>query len=296
MIQQLPFGGGDNSPPDNTDKIIEMMTANGMEDAVKELQELRRLKNKGVISLVPEHTVKMLAAFVTLNPKMEEVKREVRILARAEIKEPVLILGESGTGKELIARALHGDRKGAFVAVNCTSLPDELIEAELFGHVRGAFTGATSERIGKFAAARNGTLFLDEIGDMPLNMQSKLLRVMQSLGGDRGYRITKLGSNEEDIVDVRVVCATNQNVEQMVTTGKFREDLYQRLCTFELKLLPLRDRREDVIAIVDSMDTEKKFPREGYKWGELKGNVREIQRVIKRYQVLKKLTIQDAKP
>ncbi|MGE3852138.1 MAG: sigma-54 dependent transcriptional regulator, partial [Planctomycetota bacterium] len=172
------------------------------------------------------------------------MKRAMRLLRQAvDSNATVLLLGESGTGKGLLARELHrtGPRaNGPFIAVNCAAIPDTLLESELFGHEKGAFTGATSRRIGKFEAANGGVLFLDEIGDMPLALQAKLLRVLQ----DR--EVERLGSNEPIRLDVRVVAATNVDLEQRIEQNEFREDLYYRLAVLEVFIPPLRERLDDV--------------------------------------------------
>jgi two-component system response regulator PilR (NtrC family) len=158
----------------------------------------------------------------------------------------VLVTGESGTGKELVARALHeesGRRNKPFIALNCSALPSELVESELFGHTRGAFTGAVKDRGGLFEAANGGTLFLDEIGDLPLAMQSKLLRAIQE------RQVRSIGSTQEDAVDVRIVSATHQDLAANVVTGQFRQDLYYRLNVIEILVPPLRERREDLPAL-----------------------------------------------
>ena len=159
----------------------------------------------------------------------------------------VLIRGESGTGKELVARAIHARSPragGAFVAVNCASFTRELVESELFGHEKGAFTGAVARREGKFEAADGGTLFLDEIGDMSLETQAKLLRAIQE------KRFERVGGNQPLSVDVRIIAATNQDLEAMVAAGRFREDLYYRIKVVELRVPPLRERREDIPLLV----------------------------------------------
>jgi two-component system response regulator GlrR len=166
---------------------------------------------------------------------------EVKLVAQTEAS--VLILGESGTGKELLARALHqasARRQKPFVAINCAAIPEQLLESELFGHKKGAFTGAVTPNKGLFLAATGGTIFLDEIGDMPLTLQVKLLRVLE----DREVR--PLGSSQPIAVDVRIVSATHQDLEQAITEGRFREDLYFRLNVFSRAIPPLRARREDI--------------------------------------------------
>lgn len=177
---------------------------------------------------------------------MQMVKRMGERAARSSI--PVLILGESGVGKELIARAVHGssDRAGrAFVAVNCGALPANLIESILFGHEKGSFTGASDKHLGKFLEASGGTLFLDEIGELPLDMQVKLLRALQE------GEIDPVGSKRPVKVDVRIVSATNRDLARQVAEGRFREDLYYRLNVFPIEAPSLRDRRQDVPALID---------------------------------------------
>jgi two-component system, NtrC family, nitrogen regulation response regulator GlnG len=207
----------------------------------------------------------------------------------------VLIEGESGTGKELIARAIHRHSKRAkrpFVTVNCAAIPHELLESELFGHEKGSFTGATATTIGKFQQADGGTMFLDEVGDMDLNLQAKLLRVLQE---KEFYRV---GGRDPIRVDVRIIAATHQNLELAVTQRRFREDLYYRLNVVPLYIPPLRERREDIPLLIDyflqryetELGTGRKFlsneAREillSYHWG---GNIRELENVMKRAMVL----------
>ncbi len=207
----------------------------------------------------------------------------------------VLVTGESGTGKELCARALHYNslrQNEPFVAENCGALPDELLESELFGHKKGAFTGAVEDRIGLFESANEGTIFLDEIGDISPAFQLKLLRVLQE------KEIRPLGSNKRRPVDVRIVAATNKDLEEEVREGRFRQDLYYRLATFTIKLPPLRDRLEDIPYLttflldeimkelgkrVDGITTETMDCLQKYQWP---GNVRELQNELKRMLVL----------
>src|SRR5262245_26644412 len=170
-----------------------------------------------------------------------DVFEQARLAAQSECT--VLITGESGTGKELIAEALHQNsprKNGPFITVNMAAVPEHLVESELFGHVKGAFTGALAARTGRFEAAHCGTLFIDEIGDFALSSQAKLLRVLEN------HTVTPVGSNDDKVVDVRAIAATSRNVEQMVKEGRFREDLYYRLNVVTIQLPALRDRREDI--------------------------------------------------
>lgn len=204
---------------------------------------------------------------------------------------PVLINGESGTGKELIARALHHGsprRGGPFVPVNCSAIPGELAESVLFGHVKGAFTGADKDRKGYFELADGGTLFLDEIGDMPPAIQAKMLRVLED------GRIAPIGSTEEKLVDVRVLSATNIDLENRIAEGSFRQDLYFRLARFPVRVPPLRERRQDIALLVrhflrifatemglhiPSLNPESIQSLENYHFP---GNVRELKNIIER--------------
>jgi transcriptional regulator with GAF, ATPase, and Fis domain len=204
-------------------------------------------------------------------------------------RSTVLITGETGTGKELAARALHlagARRRAPWVAVNCSALPEYLLEAELFGHVRGAFTGAVQNRVGRFEEAQGGTLFLDEIGDLPLDLQAKLLRVLQ----EREFQ--RLGSSETIRLDVRVVAATNCDLNGRIESGKFREDLYYRLNVVPIHMPPLRERRQDIAVIapflvekicksegiaLKSLSPEAVERLSGYSWP---GNVRQLENFI----------------
>jgi two-component system response regulator AtoC len=226
-------------------------------------------------------------------PSMREIAD--RIVKVAQSGSPVLLTGETGTGKELGARGVHDQsprRHGLFVPLNCAALPGDLLEAELFGHARGAFTGAVHDRQGKFEVADGGTLFLDEIGDMPLSLQAKLLRVLEDAV------IEPLGTNRRINVDVRIISATNQNLEEAIAEKRFRKDLYFRLNTFEIHLQPLRERPDD-IDILAPLFLER-FAREvgkgpirlsddavamlrRYEWP---GNVRELRNLMERAAVL----------
>src|SRR4051794_6273717 len=224
---------------------------------------------------------------------MEEIiQRAERV---AETKSTVLITGETGTGKELIARAIHNrsaQRDMPLIRVNCAAIPESLLESELFGHVRGAFTGAATTKKGKFALADGGTIFLDEIGTMSPTLQSKLLRVLQE------REIEPLGSERTDKIDVRVIAATNRDLRQMVADGKFQEDLFYRLNVIPIEIAPLRERRDDIPALVEhfvkkhAQRTGRRFEKidesvlsalQQYDWP---GNVRELENTIERAVVL----------
>src|SRR5437016_5307820 len=224
---------------------------------------------------------------------MEEVIRRAELVA--ETKSTVLITGETGTGKELIARAIHNrsaQRDMPLIKVNCAAIPETLLESELFGHVRGAFTGATTTKKGKFALADGGTIFLDEIGTMSPALQSKLLRVLQ----EREFE--PLGAERTQHVDLRVIAATNRDLRQMVAEGKFQEDLFYRLNVIPIAIPPLRERRDDIPALIDhfvakhAQRTGRRFDRiddgvlaslQQYDWP---GNVRELENTIERAVVL----------
>lgn len=233
------------------------------------------------------------AALIGSAPAMQEVFRAIGRLSKSNMT--VLLTGESGTGKELVAQALHRHsprRDGAFVAINTAAIPSELLESELFGHEKGAFTGATAQRLGHFEQANLGTLFLDEIGDMPAALQSRLLRV---LADGEFYRV---GGHESVKVDVRVIAATHQNLDIRVSEGSFREDLYHRLNVIRLHLPALRERVEDVSELADyflkataqELDIEKKSLRQRaldlflrYQWP---GNVRQLENVCRRAMIM----------
>ena len=230
---------------------------------------------------------------------MLEVLNQVRQAAGSII--PVLITGETGTGKELVARSIHegSDRSsGVFVPVNCSALPEALLESELFGHRRGAFTGAVQDRAGLFEAAKGGTVFLDEIGELPLPMQPKLLRFLQD------GEIRRVGDVEPRHVDVRVISATNRDLKSEIEREAFREDLFFRLSTFTIELPPLRDRREDVPLLAERLlrtqsELQKKRVRgvepaalealSAYGWP---GNVRELENEVQRWIALAEGTVE----
>ena len=230
-----------------------------------------------------------LDTIISKHPKIVEIMEIVRQVA--DSKATVLIEGESGTGKELVARAIHFNSQRAgfpFVVVNCSAIPRELLESELFGHEKGAFTGAAKKKIGSFELAHRGTLFLDEIGEMPKELQVKILRAME------GYRFMRVGGTEEIDVDVRLITATNRDLKAAVGAGEFREDLYYRLHVVSIKIPPLRERKEDLPVLVshfmEKHKNEVKGKRleisekalqalEDYQWP---GNVRELENCILR--------------
>ncbi len=222
--------------------------AEPMERVVQEVEHaLERQRLAGQLAALRER-VERDAPLLGASPPMQQLKDAIGRVAK--IPSPVLIVGESGSGKELVARELHrlgASPKGPFIALNAAALPENLVEDELFGHERGAFTGATALRKGAFEAAASGTLFLDEIGELPLAAQAKLLRVIE------GREISRLGGNRAIRVDARVIAATNRDLEAAVRSGAFREDLYYRLNAHILRVPALRERRSDVPALVDHL-------------------------------------------
>lgn len=239
-----------------------------------------------------EQDLSVLPGLLTNSPAMKDVCSSVTRFARADVA--VLIIGESGTGKELLARAVHnqsGRAEGPFVAINCAAIPENLLESELFGYEKGAFTGAHRTTPGKIEQASHGTLFLDEIGDLPMALQAKLLRFLQE------RKVERVGGRREIDVDIRVVSATNKNVESMVAEQTFREDLYFRLGEAVVSVPPLRERPEDKVLIaqhfLDSWLGEQGLPAMRFSANALAaisqfdwpGNVRELQNRVKRAAV-----------
>jgi len=246
-------------------------------------------KEKLTLELKKRYSLQNL---IGISDKMQEVFKTV--LKAARTRATILLIGESGTGKELIAKAIHyeSDRsKGPFIAINCAAIPENLLEAELFGYEKGAFTGALISKPGKFELANGGTIFLDEIGDLPLSLQAKLLRVIQ----DKTFE--RIGGTKPIKVDIRIIAATNKDLEKMVKNGSFREDLYFRLNVIPIFLPPLRERKEDIPLLIDHF--LKKFNKEykknitinksamekliNYSWP---GNVRELENTIERLVIL----------
>jgi two-component system nitrogen regulation response regulator GlnG len=277
------------------DYLLKPLDVSRIRELVRQALEIRRLMNTPVSLPGSEASLKngqLLPgnsdSLVGRSPQMQEVYKAIGRVAPQDVT--VLIRGESGTGKELVARALyhHSPRSGGpFLAVNCAAIPDALLESELFGHEKGAFTGAEQRRIGKFEQCSGGTLFLDEIGDMSPLVQSKVLRVLQS------QEFERVGGNSTIKTDVRVIAATNRDLEEMVASGEFRSDLYYRLSGFTIQLPPLRERRDDIISLLErylaayskdlGKDVQGISPEAldqllQYPWP---GNVREVQNVLK---------------
>jgi len=226
------------------------------------------------------------------SPAAIQLKKMIALIAPSDA--PAIIFGATGSGKELVAEALHEEsrRKGRFVTINCAAIPKELIEAEIFGFEKGAFTGAVKSSIGKFEQAQKGTLFLDEIGDMPADLQTKLLRVLEN------SVISKVGSTAEIKLDVRVICATHKNLNEMVASSKFREDLLFRLNVFPIEVPNLSERHQDIPEIIEHF-IQKKSSKNGsnsrpnfeesalnalqnYDWP---GNIREVRNIVERAMV-----------
>ena len=247
-------------------------------------EENRRLENS------PEATV--LGSIITGAPEMQKVAKTIERVASADVS--VMLLGASGTGKELLARAVHeiSGRKGEFIAINCAAIPENLLEAELFGYERGAFTGAVKSNVGKIELAQGGTLFLDEVGDIPLPLQVKLLRFLQE------RVIERIGGRQPIAVDTRIVCATHQDLDAMIADGRFREDLYYRLAEIVVKIPSLAERSGDAALLarhfvnrfgrelnpgVQSLSPDALEAVDAYNWP---GNVRELENRIKRAVIM----------
>jgi two-component system response regulator AtoC len=260
---------------------------------LKKAEERERLKKENIRLREEINKEYSFSNIISKNPKMQEIFTLIKKVC--DFKTTVLILGDSGTGKELIARAIHYNsnrKKHPFVAVNCGAIPENLLESELFGHTKGAFTDAVADKIGLFEEADKGTLFLDEIGEMPLALQVKLLRVLQE------SEIRQIGSGKTRKVDVRVVSATAKDLSEEVESGRFREDLFYRLNVFSIKVPPLRDRIEDVPLLAEHFLRKhgERLGKEGvgistdlmkvlmkYQWP---GNVRELENCIERGLIL----------
>lgn len=263
-----------------------------LENAVRNALEMYELKRE-VLQLRDAVQNNRIASIITADEVMDPVLRLVDKARKSDIS--VLVQGESGTGKEVVARAIHNEGKrkdGPFVAVNCAAIPKDLLESEMFGHEKGSFTGAVTQKIGKFEAADGGTLFLDEIGEMEVNLQAKLLRAIQE------RRFERVGGTDTLTANVRIISATNRDLVQASREGTFREDLYYRLAVFPIQLPPLRERRADVLLLAEHF-LRKFATQEGkatvsfskrtmkmlhnYPWP---GNVRELESAIERAVIL----------
>jgi two-component system NtrC family response regulator len=261
---------------------------------LKRVAEKRELTNKYRALKIQLDRIEGESKLVGKSAAMQRVRDLIAKVAPTQ--SSVLIRGETGTGKELVARSVHDQSLRAdmpFVAVNCGALPENLIESELFGHRKGAFTGADEQRIGLFEVAHGGTLFLDEIGELPIGIQSKLLRVLES------GEIRRLGDNESFTIDVRLICATHRPLDDMVQDDLFREDLMFRINTFEINIPPLRDRTEDVPELTDHLLRRLRFESrsplqplvsdeamqhlQNHVWP---GNVRELANVVEHATIL----------
>ncbi|MEO0292933.1 MAG: sigma-54 dependent transcriptional regulator [candidate division WOR-3 bacterium] len=271
-----------------------------MEELILRLKEaLERVRTKKSLKTLREEKLEEFK-IIGNNEKIREIREKIEKVASTT--SPVLIYGESGTGKELVANLIHyhSNRPGRFVPINCSAFPSELLESELFGYKKGAFTGADRDKKGLFEVANKGTLFLDEISTLPLELQPKILRAIQEMS------FTPLGGTKEVKVDVRIVSATNENIEKLVEEKKFREDLYYRLNVIPIRIPPLRERREDILALVQHFNKkisarlnlkEKIFTDDAYeklmnyKWP---GNVRELENFIERLIVLESSEVIDA--
>ncbi len=260
---------------------------------LRRLREHRLLRFENLLLKEEFQKLYRLPAIVGESPRIVEVSHAIQRVAPTDAT--VLLQGESGTGKELFARAIHQlspRRDRPFVAINCAAIPSTLIENELFGHEKGAFTGATARQLGRFELADTGTIFLDEIGELELGVQSKILRVLQE------RRFERIGGTSSIDVDVRVICATNRQLDELVKRGAFREDLFFRINVFPVTVPPLRARREDIDALVDTF--VQRFARELGRPGlritdearaalrahDWPGNIRELQNTIERAAIL----------
>jgi len=244
----------------------------GITTTVQEVYELRSSYSQGEL---------FLNRFITVDPETIEMKIEASKISKTQYE--TLVCGETGTGKDLIASSQIDDRKGQLKVVNCSGFPRDLIESELFGHMKGSFTGAYAEKDGLIHSAENGVMFLDEIGDLPMDMQAKLLRAIQ-------YKVVrKVGSNKEEEINCKFVFATNKDLRKLVKLSLFREDLYARISTLELVIKPLRDRVCDIVPICKSLPGGEEFLSKyehELKYLDLSLNVRSLQQYIIRHSVL----------
>ena len=288
-VEALKKGAYDfiEKPLDLNRLLVTVRNALDKNSLVEETKQLKKkIQTKGGTEIIGESTA------------ITEVKEMISKVAPTDAR--VLITGSNGTGKELVAKQLHeqSDRaKGTFIEVNCAAIPSELIESELFGHEKGAFTSAVKQRKGKFEQANGGTLFLDEIGDMTQSAQAKVLRALQE------NRITRVGGDKEIPVNVRVLAATNKDLKKAIDDGEFREDLYHRLCVIHIKVPSLNDRTEDIPLLtdffLDKICTEQGIAKKSIEKAAVTllqkknwtGNIREFRNVIERLIILSPTTI-----
>ena len=275
------------------DYVTKPLSFDELSITISKALEKRQLLSENVYLKQQLHNKYDFENIIGSSPVMQKLFARMKRIANTD--STALVLGESGTGKELVARALHfnSQRKDKpFIPVNCAAIPENLLESELFGYVKGAFTGAIRDKIGKFEAANQGSIFLDEIGTMPMHLQTKLLRVLQE------QEVERIGSTKTIQLDVRVISATNVNLEEEVKKGNFREDRYYRLNVIPIQLPPLRERTEDILSLlkhfIEKNCTDMKRPLmsisnealeilEGYRWP---GNVRELENVVERIVAL----------
>lgn len=290
-VESMKIGAYDYiSKPFNIDEFVKKV-----DRAVEKVKLRYRLKHDYTETDRFDNTI------IGVSKKMQKVYEMIDSVSKADTN--VLIEGQSGTGKELVARAIHrrsSRRSGPFIAINCSAIPDALMESELFGHARGAFTGATERQKGVFELAHGGTLLLDEIAEMPFNLQSKLLRVIET------WEIKPLGSDRIRRTDVRLISATNQNIKKLIEEKKFREDLYYRISTVTIKLPELKERKQDIPLLANhflgefSNETGRNFSITpsavevlvGYPW---KGNVRELKNTLERAAIISNSEVLDEK-
>ena len=283
-------------------KTAVMAMRKGAFDYIEKPPDLNSLLSSVRESLKNKLKLKKTTTKSPKQSKYEIVGKSKKIIELKQIIEKisptnarVMILGPNGSGKELVARQIHNNSlrsDGPFIEVNCAAIPSELIESELFGHLKGSFTSAHKDRVGKFEAANNGTIFLDEIGDMSLSAQSKVLRAIQE------SKIQKVGSEKDIFVDSRIIAATNKDLKTLIKENRFREDLYHRIAVIELNVPKLDDRKDDIVLLVDhfleqlsssnengifTMDSKAIKLLSTYSW---KGNVRELRNVVERLTIL----------
>lgn len=269
------------------DYVVKPFNLEMVEEVAKRALQTKIFIPAGAVTTTDKDTFK--ESFIGKSQAIQEVFKIIGQVAALDV--PVLITGESGSGKELVARSIHRlslRNKGPFVPVNCAAIPETLLESELFGYEKGAFTGASQSKIGRFEESVGGTIFLDEIGDMSLPLQAKLLRVLQD------KRVRRLGGNEEINIDTRFIFATNKDISKMVKAGKFREDLYFRVDVVNIAIPPLRERKEDIPLLVDYFlkKYSQEYGRNSVHIGKedlekitdyhFPGNVRELENIIAR--------------